>query len=263
MLTAKVSRKPSTGNSATGTVGPVIPALQTSTSMPPSPSTVVAAAFSTAGQSVMSSGTAIPPTAAAVASAAAPSRSQIATWAPSAVNRSATARPIPDAPPVTTARRPAKRPSDTLPTPCLPVTSHELISRGREPSQRHAATSGKKRHNGHQEVLFRNINCSRQALQRSRGMTRIPVPIGVWSRLRPMQRCYGPGFGAVATVGRVHHDGQLAQRQHGPLPNASPIGSRPRRATLVAVSPRPAEGGERGRPRHGPESRRRELRIVC
>ena len=69
-----------------------------------------AAAASTAGQSVMSSGTGIPSIAAATASAPAASRSQIATRAPSAASRSATARPIPEAPPVTTARRPAKRP---------------------------------------------------------------------------------------------------------------------------------------------------------
>ena len=74
--------------------------------MPPSAFTVSATAASTAAASVTSTATALAPISLAVALARSMSRSQIATLAPEAMKRSATARPMPCAPPVTTALRP-------------------------------------------------------------------------------------------------------------------------------------------------------------
>ena len=51
----------------------------------------------------------MPPTAAATAPPASSSRSTTATWAPSLAKRSHMARPMPLAPPVTTATRPTSR----------------------------------------------------------------------------------------------------------------------------------------------------------
>ena len=118
----------------------------------------------------MSSGTAIPPTAAAVAAAAAPSRSQIATWAPSAVNRSATARPIPDAPPVTTARRPAKRPSDTLPTPVPPRNFARTLADAGSLLNGTRAASEKKHHNDRRKYYSEHYTVVARQLQALRGI---------------------------------------------------------------------------------------------
>ena len=64
----------------------------------------------TASQSVTSTCTSktAPPISATAASASARSRSQIVTCAPLATNRSTMARPMPCAPPVTTALRPSR-----------------------------------------------------------------------------------------------------------------------------------------------------------
>ena len=91
-----------------------IAALFTIMSMPPSASqarSTIAATDSTSPTSAAKP-TAVPPwarIASACLSAPAPFRSAIATVAPSAAKRSAVAAPMPEAPPVTSARLPAKR----------------------------------------------------------------------------------------------------------------------------------------------------------
>ena len=94
------------------TVGPRMPAPLTRTSMPPKRSTVPARAVSTApisDTSAVARATRPPPSRSTdAASSASPSMSQSMTLAPEASRRSATARPIPRAAPVTTAVRPSK-----------------------------------------------------------------------------------------------------------------------------------------------------------
>src|SRR6218665_528061 len=111
-FTSITCRHCSTGYAASGTFGPVIPALATSTSMPPPrcPADVSAAA-STRGQSATSTLTpdALAPSSLVARSSASWLMSQRLTAPPSVTKRLANARPMPAAPPVITARRPAKR----------------------------------------------------------------------------------------------------------------------------------------------------------
>ena len=69
------------------------------------------ATASTASRSVTSHSKAVPPTSSAVSRAASPDRSRHTTWKPSAVSRSASARPSPCPAPVTTAVGISRRPS--------------------------------------------------------------------------------------------------------------------------------------------------------
>lgn len=84
----------------------VMPAFRNATSTPPNSATQVSNAESTCSGSVTSQRNPIPPIDSATASVAGPSISSTHTRMPSAASRPAVARPIPDAPPVTSATRP-------------------------------------------------------------------------------------------------------------------------------------------------------------
>ncbi len=96
------------GSSQVGALPPVMPALLTRTSIVPCRASVAWVAARTAASSVSSTRWVLTrsPMAPAAAAIAAWSMSQIATAAPEASMRSAIARPMPRAPPVTTAVRP-------------------------------------------------------------------------------------------------------------------------------------------------------------
>ena len=106
------TRHSSRGYSQDGTVGPAMPALLTMTSTAPWRSTADAKTLATASASVTSTVAVLtsprPASARAVSASSVASRSQSATAAPEPSSRSAMARPIPCAPPVTTAFRPFK-----------------------------------------------------------------------------------------------------------------------------------------------------------
>src|SRR3954469_5541942 len=125
----------STGNSCTGATC-CRPALFTRTSTSRS-------SASTASRSARSTPTALPPTAAATACAPSVSRSTTTTCAPSAASRSAQARPIPEAPPVTIARRPASaavmsgRVGRDCDVPHVHRAHTARAGRGRAPHARH------------------------------------------------------------------------------------------------------------------------------
>ena len=104
-------RQLSSGYSCTGAVEPVMPAEATRMSIFPSAALAALAAAATASWSETSRATVwAAPTSVAASFKAAASRSHSETWPPSATMRAATARPRPEAPPVITAVRPAKRP---------------------------------------------------------------------------------------------------------------------------------------------------------
>src|SRR6266545_1686349 len=111
-FTSITCRQASGGYSQSVWFGPVMPAFATRMSMAPSASAVAATAASTLA--ALETSTALvwtvpcPDSSAAVDSTRFASRSQRETAAPDARKRSAMARPIPCAPPVTTARLPAR-----------------------------------------------------------------------------------------------------------------------------------------------------------
>jgi hypothetical protein len=111
-FTSITRRHCATGISQLGALPPVIPALFTRMSIRPWAASVFAVASATAISSDRSSTCAVTvPSAASAArlsSAFAGSMSQIETAAPDATMRRATASPMPRAPPVTTATRPAR-----------------------------------------------------------------------------------------------------------------------------------------------------------
>src|SRR4051812_11070074 len=83
------------------------PAFAQKRSMPPSSARDWATSAETPSTEAASPGADRPPTAAATRAAAAASRSLTTTWAPAAARRRASASPIPEPAPVTTARRPS------------------------------------------------------------------------------------------------------------------------------------------------------------
>ena len=102
-------RHSSAGYSSSGWLGPEMPALLTRMSGGPSRASVAASAAAIVAGSVTSQARSIAPAISAAADlAAAASTSQIATRAPEAAKRSAIARPMPRAAPVTIATRPAE-----------------------------------------------------------------------------------------------------------------------------------------------------------
>ena len=109
---SRTRRHSSGGYSHVGAFGPVIPAFATRMSMPPKRPAVAAAAASTC--STLTTSTAAVWTSPSDASSPAAvwsiagSQSQSETRAPERKKRSAIARPMPWAPPVTTARRPVR-----------------------------------------------------------------------------------------------------------------------------------------------------------
>src|SRR5262245_49430228 len=111
-LTSSTSSQASGGYSQVRTLGPAIPALLTRMSMPSNAASVASRARSTASSTVTSTAKAsIRPRAfssTAALSESLASRSQMAIAAPESRNRCAMARPIPCAPPVTTATRPER-----------------------------------------------------------------------------------------------------------------------------------------------------------
>src|SRR5215475_10300312 len=111
-LTSSTSSQASGGYSQVRTLGPAIPALLTRMSTLSNAASVASRARSTASSTVTSTAKAsIRPRAfssTAALSESLASRSQMAIAAPESRNRSAMARPIPCAPPVTTATRPER-----------------------------------------------------------------------------------------------------------------------------------------------------------
>src|SRR5262245_60685256 len=87
------------------------PALATRSVRPPSCSAAPVIAEVTASGSRTSTAKAMPPTSAATAAAPSASRSSTATDAPSSAKRRQVSAPMPDAPPVTTARCPSRTPT--------------------------------------------------------------------------------------------------------------------------------------------------------
>ena len=85
------------------------PALLTRSVRPPMASAAASTARFTASASRTSATTARPPTTSATRWAPSSLRSSTVTVAPSAANSRQVASPMPDAPPVTSTRRPAKR----------------------------------------------------------------------------------------------------------------------------------------------------------
>ncbi len=109
-LTANTRPHSASETSTVWSESPPIPAEQTRTSSRPSSTSTRATASSTCCERVTSAAMASAPlpSSSAVAPASSAFRSRIATRAPPARSRSAAARPIPRAPPVTSATRPEK-----------------------------------------------------------------------------------------------------------------------------------------------------------
>ena len=120
--------------------------------MPPSCRRVVSQAASTEAQSVTSQNTELSASPAPSSSTSALARgsswSQIATLAPEASRRSTTARPMPWAPPVTTARRPA-RSIWFMGGVSSPVGSALVAGNGRKAARNRGAIQAHRRATGH------------------------------------------------------------------------------------------------------------------
>src|SRR5580704_2084328 len=107
---SRTMRSHSSGSQSAKPTMVLPPALLIRIEMPPRRSAAVSTAARRASASVTSTVSATPSISLAVAWALAPSMSSTATVAPSAAKRRQAARPMPDPPPVTTARRPSRRP---------------------------------------------------------------------------------------------------------------------------------------------------------